>query len=45
MTQHDPIVIAAAVRTPMGGFQGDLKDALAPQLGATAIVRPSSAQE
>jgi acetyl-CoA C-acetyltransferase len=37
MTSHDPIVIAAAVRTPMGGFQGDLKDALAPQLGATAI--------
>jgi acetyl-CoA C-acetyltransferase len=37
MTSHDPIVIAAAVRTPMGGFQGDLKDVLAPQLGAAAI--------
>ncbi len=37
MTAEDPIVIAAAVRTPMGGFQGVLKDATAPQLGAGAI--------
>jgi acetyl-CoA C-acetyltransferase len=33
----DPIVIAAAARTPMGGFQGDLKDFSASQLGAAAI--------
>ena len=33
----DPIVIVSAARTPMGGFQGELKDATAPQLGATAI--------
>ena len=33
----DPIVIAAAVRTPMGGFQGELATATAPELGATAI--------
>lgn len=34
---HDPIVIVSAVRTPMGGFQGDLKNLTAPQLGAAAI--------
>ncbi|WP_095108425.1 acetyl-CoA C-acyltransferase [Pseudomonas sp. Irchel 3E20] len=34
---HDPIVIVSAVRTPMGGFQGDLKSLTAPQLGAAAI--------
>ena len=33
----DPIVIVGAARTPMGGFQGDLKDATAPALGAVAI--------
>ena len=33
----DPIVIAAAVRTPMGGFQGALAGVTAPQLGAVAI--------
>ncbi len=33
----DPIVIAGAARTPMGGFQGDLKDVSAPHLGAAAI--------
>ncbi len=33
----DPIVIVDGARTPMGGFQGDLKDATAPQLGAVAI--------
>lgn len=37
MTSHDPIVIAGAARTPIGGFQGDLKDAAAPELGAAAI--------
>jgi acetyl-CoA C-acetyltransferase len=37
MTTHDPVVIAAAARTPMGGFQGDLKDVRAPDLGAAAI--------
>ena len=35
--QDDPIVIAGMARTAMGGFQGDLKDVPAPQLGATAI--------
>ena len=34
---HDPIVIVSAVRTPMGGFQGDLRSLTAPQLGAAAI--------
>lgn len=34
---HDPIVIVSAVRTPMGGLQGDLKSLTAPQLGAAAI--------
>jgi acetyl-CoA acetyltransferase len=34
---RDPIVIVAAVRTPMGGFQGALAGASAPQLGAVAI--------
>ena len=33
----DPIVIVAAARTPMGGFQGALSDATAAELGATAI--------
>ncbi len=33
----DPIVIAAARRTPMGGFQGALKDRTAPELGTVAI--------
>ena len=33
----DPIVIVSAARTPIGGFQGDLKDLSAPQLGAAAI--------
>lgn len=32
-----PIVIVGAARTPMGGFQGELSDATASQLGATAI--------
>ena len=34
---NDPIVIVSAVRTPMGGFQGELKSLSAPQLGAAAI--------
>nr|WP_227711806.1 acetyl-CoA C-acyltransferase [Sneathiella sp. P13V-1] len=33
----DPIVIVGMARTPMGGFQGDLADVKAPQLGAIAI--------
>ncbi len=37
MDKHDPVVIAGAARTPMGGFQGDLKDVAAPELGAAAI--------
>jgi acetyl-CoA C-acetyltransferase len=37
MMNNDPIVIVGAARTPMGGFQGDLKDVTAPQLGTTAI--------
>src|SRR5208282_4030092 len=37
MTSSDPVVIVGSARTPMGGFQGDLKDATAPVLGATAI--------
>ena len=37
MTQHDPIVIVSALRTPMGGFQGDFAALSAPQLGAAAI--------
>tara|TARA_R110001592_G_scaffold248516_3_gene510885 strand:- start:6210 stop:7397 length:1188 start_codon:yes stop_codon:yes gene_type:complete len=34
---EDPIVIVGAARTPMGGFQGDLSGARAPDLGAAAI--------
>ncbi|MDH3713642.1 MAG: acetyl-CoA C-acyltransferase [Gammaproteobacteria bacterium] len=34
---RDPIVIIGAARTPMGGFQGDLRTLSAPQLGAAAI--------
>jgi acetyl-CoA C-acetyltransferase len=37
MTTHDPIVIVDAARTPIGAFQGDLKDLAAPELGAVAI--------
>jgi acetyl-CoA C-acetyltransferase len=35
--ESDPIVIAAAARTPMGGFQGELSAVTAPKLGSTAI--------
>ncbi|MCA8929809.1 MAG: acetyl-CoA C-acyltransferase, partial [Alphaproteobacteria bacterium] len=34
---EDPIVIVGMARTPMGSFQGELKDASGPELGATAI--------
>ena len=37
MLESDPIVITGAARTPVGGFQGDLKEVSAPELGAAAI--------
>jgi acetyl-CoA C-acetyltransferase len=37
MAASDPIVIVGSARTPIGAFQGDLKDLSAPQLGAAAI--------
>lgn len=37
MSIPDTVVITGAARTPMGGFQGDLKDLSATQLGAVAI--------
>ncbi|MGA7340195.1 MAG: acetyl-CoA C-acyltransferase [Terracidiphilus sp.] len=37
MPAHDPVVIVGCARTPIGGFQGDLKDLAAPELGALAI--------
>ena len=37
MMLQDPVVIVGSARTPMGGFQGDLRDATAPELGAAAI--------
>jgi acetyl-CoA C-acetyltransferase len=37
MAASDPIVVIGAARTPIGGFLGELKDADAPTLGATAI--------
>jgi acetyl-CoA C-acetyltransferase len=51
--QTDPIVIVSAARTPMGGFQGDLKGFAAPELGAAAIrasveragIRPEDVEE
>ena len=36
-TNAADIVIVGTARTAMGGFQGDLKDKSAPELGATAI--------
>jgi acetyl-CoA C-acetyltransferase len=50
---NDPIVIVSATRTPMGGFQGELKDFAAHQLGAAAIraaieragIRPEQVEE
>ncbi len=51
--QSDPIVIVSAARTPMGGFQGELKSFSAPELGAAAIraalerakIEPEAVQE
>jgi acetyl-CoA C-acetyltransferase len=51
--QADPIVIVSCARTPMGGFQGDLKSFAAPELGAAAIraaveragIKPEAVQE
>ncbi|RUM18313.1 acetyl-CoA C-acyltransferase [Rhizobium phaseoli] len=37
MALQDPIVVTGAARTPIGSFQGELKEAAAPELGATAI--------
>lgn len=37
MALQDPVVIVGSARTPIGGLQGDLREATAPQLGATAI--------
>src|ERR1039458_7681843 len=34
---NDPIVIVSAARTPMGAFQGELKQFAAAELGAAAI--------
>ena len=49
MANADPIVIAAAARTPIGGFQGEFRDLAAPSLGATAakaaLVRSGVAPE
>ncbi len=51
--QNDSVVIVSAARTPMGAFQGELKDLAAPQLGAAAIraaveragIKPEQVQE
>ena len=37
MSTSDPIVIVGMARTPIGGFQGDLKDVSGPELGSCAI--------
>ena len=37
MSRIDPIVIVSATRTPMGAFQGSLKDLTAPEIGAIAL--------
>lgn len=37
MSNRDPVVIVSAARTPMGAFQGSLKDMTAPELGAAAL--------
>jgi acetyl-CoA C-acetyltransferase len=36
MSEPDPVVIIAAARTPIGGFQGDFKDLAAANLGAVS---------
>ena len=49
----DPIVVVGLARTPMGGFQGELKGFAAPELGAAAIraaverakIRPEDVEE
>lgn len=35
--EKDPVVIVSCARTPIGAFQGELKEFSAPQLGAVAI--------
>ncbi len=37
MSEHDPVVIVSAVRTPLGRFQGALAPLAAPALGAHVI--------
>lgn len=37
MSKNDPIVIVGMARTPMGGFQGVLREVTAPVLGSFAI--------
>jgi acetyl-CoA C-acetyltransferase len=37
MSQDRSVMILSAQRTPMGGFQGDLAPATAPELGAVAV--------
>ena len=37
MSSTDPVVIVAAVRTPLGRFQGELSSLAAPALGAQVI--------
>ncbi|MBS1254993.1 MAG: Acetyl-CoA acetyltransferase [Deltaproteobacteria bacterium] len=37
MNEYDPIVIVGMARTPMGGFQGVLREVTAPVLGSFAI--------
>jgi acetyl-CoA C-acetyltransferase len=37
MNANDPVVIVSAMRTPMGGFQGDFAALSAPELGSVAI--------
>ncbi|WDZ76164.1 acetyl-CoA C-acyltransferase [Ensifer adhaerens] len=37
MSKTDPIVIVSAARTPMGAFQGSLRDLTAPEIGAIAL--------
>jgi len=37
MSKSDPIVIVGMARTPIGGFQGVLKDVSGPELGSSAI--------
>jgi acetyl-CoA C-acetyltransferase len=37
MSAYDPVVIVSQARTPIGGFQGELRSLSAPALGAAAI--------